>query len=162
MQVRSTGVRSNFSRGANSIFCLSFPCCWRCNANARSQNALPFLHHNENAPCYAGAWRGGAKGAQFPGPRINKGALNHCGGRHKSQQCHRYFLQYSAFASERSQVRTWGGQTCLLPRAPSNLVKPLLLRQQSQKSRFVGAAMLIFHSCVFSHCTVQNYEAYHY
>jgi len=25
------------------------------NANARSQNALPFLHHNENDPCYAGA-----------------------------------------------------------------------------------------------------------
>ena len=39
--------------GANSIFC--FPCGWRCNANARSRNALPFLHHNENAPWYAGA-----------------------------------------------------------------------------------------------------------
>jgi len=40
---------------ASSIFCLSSPCCWRYNANARSQNALPFLHHNEIAPCYAGA-----------------------------------------------------------------------------------------------------------
>jgi len=44
-----------FQRGANLIFCLSFPCWWRCNANARSQNAFPFLHHNKNAPCYAGA-----------------------------------------------------------------------------------------------------------
>jgi len=39
---------------------------------------------------------------------------------------------------------------------------PLLLRQQSQKSRFVSAAMLLFHSCFFSHSTIQNYEAYHY
>jgi len=53
-------------------------------------------------------------------------------------------------------------QTCFLPRAPSRLVTPLLLRQQSQKSRFVGAAMLLLDSCFFSHCTVQNYEAYHY
>jgi len=32
----------------------------------------------------------------------------------------------STFASERPQVRTWGRQTCFLPRAPSNLVTPLL------------------------------------
>jgi len=44
-----------FQGGANSIFCLSFPCCWRYSANARSQNALPFLHHNENDPCYTRA-----------------------------------------------------------------------------------------------------------
>jgi len=49
------GIRRNFSSGGNSIFCLSFPCCWRYNANSRSQNALSFLHHNENAPCYKGA-----------------------------------------------------------------------------------------------------------
>jgi len=55
----------------------------------------------------------GGKGAQFPGDRIAMGALNHCGGRRvivgapeKSQECHKYFLQYSAFGSERSQVRT--------------------------------------------------------
>jgi len=34
-----------FQRGATSIFCLSFSCCWRCNANGRSQNALHFLPH---------------------------------------------------------------------------------------------------------------------
>jgi len=35
-------------------------------------------------------------------------APNDCGGVEKSQQCHRYFLQYSTFASERPQARTWG------------------------------------------------------
>ena len=48
----TTGVRRNFSRGATSTFCLSFSGCWRRNANRRSQDALPFLHHKENAPCY--------------------------------------------------------------------------------------------------------------
>ena len=42
-----------------------------------------------------------------------------------AQQCHKYFPQYTAFASERPQVRTWGRQTCFLPRTPSNLVAPL-------------------------------------
>jgi len=40
-----------FQGVATSTFCLSFSCCWWCNANSRSHNALPFLHHNENAPC---------------------------------------------------------------------------------------------------------------
>jgi len=44
----------------------------------------------------------------------------------KSQQCHKYFLQHSTFTSERLQVRTWECQTCFLPRAPSNLVTPLV------------------------------------
>jgi len=44
------------------------------------------------------------------------------GGAEISQKCHKYFLQYSTFASESPQVRTWGRQTCFLPRAPSNLV----------------------------------------
>ena len=56
------------------------------------------------------------------------GAPNHCGGRQTSQQCHKYFLQFSTFASERPQVRTWGHQTCFLPRAPSNLVTSLTIR----------------------------------
>jgi len=29
-------------------------------------------------------------------------------GAEKSQQCRKYFLQYSRFTSERPQVRTWG------------------------------------------------------
>ena len=43
----------------------------------------------------------------------------------KSQQCHKYFLQYSKFASEKAQVRPWRRQTWFLPRTPSNLVAPL-------------------------------------
>ena len=53
------------------------------------------------------------------------GAPHHCGGAEKSQQFHKYFLQYSKFPSERHQVRTWERQTCLLSRAPSYLVTPL-------------------------------------
>jgi len=67
IQVRSMGVHRNFSRGGTSTFCSSFPCCWRCNANACSQNALPFLHHNEYVPLLR---RGVTRGAQFSGRRI--------------------------------------------------------------------------------------------
>jgi len=45
-------VRRNFSGGGKSTFRLSFSGCWPCNANGRSQNALPIQHHKENAPCY--------------------------------------------------------------------------------------------------------------
>jgi len=31
-------------------------------------------------------------------------------GAEKSQLCHKYFLQYSTFTSERRQVRTWGAK----------------------------------------------------
>ena len=41
-----------FQGRAKSTFCLFFLDCWRCNANGRSQNALPFQHHKENDPCY--------------------------------------------------------------------------------------------------------------
>ena len=43
----------------------------------------------------------------------------------KSQKCHMYISQYSKFAPERFQVRTWGRQTCFLPRVPFNFVTPL-------------------------------------
>ena len=39
-------------------------------------------------------------------------------GAKKSQQCHKYFLQYGIFASKKRQVRIWGRQTCFLPRTP--------------------------------------------
>jgi len=59
------GVRRNLSRGgATSTFCLSFSCCWRCNANAPSWNALPFLNHNDNAPCYGNSRKNRASLAQ--------------------------------------------------------------------------------------------------
>jgi len=94
--------------------------------------------------------QGGLLGAKGPGncpqpplnPALQGGtfprAPNHCGGAEslqgrrmteggaeKSQQCHKCFLQHSRFASERSQVRIWGCQTCFLPRALSKLVTPL-------------------------------------
>jgi len=53
-------------------------------------------------------------------------AANYYEGAEMSQQCHKYFLQYSTFASKRPQVQTLGHQTCFLPQAPSNLVAPLL------------------------------------
>jgi len=45
----------------------------------------------------------GVTGSQFAGCRIT------AGGAEKSQQCHKYFLQYSTFTFEKPQVRT---QTC--------------------------------------------------
>jgi len=43
------------------------------------------------------------------------------GGAEKTQQYHKHFL-----TSERPYVRTWERQMCFLPRAPSNLVTPLI------------------------------------
>ena len=52
------------------------------------------------------------------------------GSAEKSQQCHKYFLEYSTFASERPQFRTVGRQTCFLPLAPCNLVTPLAISRK--------------------------------
>jgi len=49
-------------------------------------------------------------------------------GTEKSQQCHNYFLQCSTIASERPQVRTWGGPNLLL--APG-AITPLDTRTHS-------------------------------
>jgi len=48
-------------------------------------------------------------------------------GTEKSQKFHKYFHQYSTFASERPHFQTRGRQACFLPRAPSNLVTPLAM-----------------------------------
>jgi len=47
-------------------------------------------------------------------------------GAEKLRQCYKHFLQCNTSASEKTQVRTWGRQTCSLPQAPSNLVMPLV------------------------------------
>ena len=89
-----------------------------------NQNSVTFAW-NSNATVPSGITRGGM-GEQFPGRRmIASGAEN-------SHQCHKYFPQYSIFASERPQFRTQGRQTCFLPQAPSSLVTPLTV----PKSRF--------------------------
>jgi len=78
-----------------------------------------------------GVTKGGQGGHDSPGAeslwgrRITAGRQMTAEGAEKSQQCHKYFLQCSTFASERPQFRTWGRQTCFLPRAPPNLVTPL-------------------------------------
>ena len=73
-----------------------------------------------------GQWGRNYLGAESLWGRWNTaGALNDYGGAKKSQQFHTYILQYSTFASGRPQVRKWGRQTCILPRALSNLVMPL-------------------------------------
>jgi len=65
--------------------------------------------------------------AQFPGRRITMGVRNDCGERQKSQQCHKYFLQYSTFASARPQVRTWGAKFCSCPGRHLTSLCPCLL-----------------------------------
>jgi len=42
-----------FPEGETLPFYLSFSGCWRYNADGGSQNALPFLHHQENSICYS-------------------------------------------------------------------------------------------------------------
>jgi len=66
---------------------------------------------------------GAGKGGQFPGRGITMGAPNDCEGRRKVPT--KSQVLSSTLASERSQVQTWGHQTCFLPRVPSNLVAPL-------------------------------------
>jgi len=67
----------------------------------------------------------GVQGDAIPRAPSQYGAPNHRMGAEKSQKCCKYLLQYSEYASERPQVRTWGCLTCFSPRAPSNLVTPL-------------------------------------
>ena len=50
----------------------------------------------------------GARGRTSPGAEsLWKHRIT--AGLRKAQKCHKYFLQYSTLASERPQVRTWGG-----------------------------------------------------
>ena len=82
-----------------------------------------------------------------------------CGGRQKSQQYHKYILQYSTFASERPHFRTWGCQTCFLPQVQSNLVTPLsaLIKNEHTAHMYRGiktlkhnmrtTLRLAYHSC---------------
>jgi len=71
----------------------------------------------------------GCKGSNSPGAESPWGRRMTAGGAEDIQQCHKYFLQYSQFASIRLQIQIWGSQSCFLPRAPSNLVTPLGIMQ---------------------------------
>ena len=70
-----------FQGWAKWTFCLSFSGCRRYNANGRSHNALPFLHHKENPPCYGNSPKNGLLWQQcFFSHRVNYITANssHC------------------------------------------------------------------------------------
>jgi len=75
----------------------------------------------------------GSKGGAILRVPSQYGAPNHSEGAEKSPKCHKYFLQYSEFASERAQVRICGRQICFLPRTPHNLVTPLCQPEWKQR-----------------------------
>jgi len=80
--------------------------------NGLDQDYQPFFCTDQ------GPNEGGQEGNNSPRAESLRGA-------EKSSKYHKYFLQFSIFASERSQVRTWVRQTYFLSRAPSNLVTSL-------------------------------------
>jgi len=73
--------------------------------------------------CVARGVTRGERGHNYPGASYYGGAESLREGRitaegaEKFQQCHKYFLQYTTFASEISQVRTWGPNLLLAPGA---------------------------------------------
>ena len=67
----------------------------------------------------------------YGGAESLRAAPNDCAGAKKCKHCHKYFLQYSTFASLRPQIRTWGRQICFFFRALSNLVTALYGRVSS-------------------------------
>jgi len=93
-------------------------------SNKNNGKPLPYsIKKTGNRSEYTNYGRGVTReawGAQFPGRRIIRGAP-------KSNNNVTSTIFNTAFASERAQVRTWKGQTCFLPRAPSNVVTPLII-----------------------------------
>jgi len=86
------------------------------------------------------------RGSQFPVWRITMATQNHCGGRRKVSTMVWSTFFSSIFAYERSQVRTCGRQTYLVPlsklltnllSAPSNLITPLILHQNLLSDNFL-------------------------
>jgi len=94
----------------------------------------------------------GAGGHNFSGAESLWGRRMTAEGTKRCQNCHKYFLQYSTFASETPQVRTWGRQTCFLPWAPSNLVTPLIPRNATVK---VARSLEIFSRTFFRFVSIE-------
>jgi len=59
-------------------------------------------------------------------------------GAEKSQQCHKYCLQYSTFPSWRRQIRTWGLQPYSCPRRHLTSLRPWLSSNQLMLESFVA------------------------
>ena len=82
---------------------------------------------------YQGRNERGARREQFPGRRATMGAPNGCGGRRKVPTMSQVLPSTPYICLQRPQARTWGRQTCFLPRAPSNLVMPLVVAENLLK-----------------------------
>ena len=91
---------------------------YRSLANQNSKKMRDYWLKNE-----AGTLRHCDQG-RSEGGTIPRGP-NYYGGPETSQQCHKYFVQYRSFASERPQAPTWGSQICFLARAQCTLVMPV-------------------------------------
>jgi len=88
----------------------------RCYLRSNAQNRHPFHHlpfwcSFAVYECMGQGRNEGGKGNSSPVVESPWGPEITAWGAERNQQCHKYFLQYSAFASERPQVRTWGRQT---------------------------------------------------
>jgi len=119
-QVKNGKIRFSQITALNWNFKLIWRQLSRCNGPTYAWNKSLWLKQSVSGI------RGVTRGSQFPGPQITAGGLRiTAAGAEKSQHYHKYFLQNSTFASKKHQVRTWGHQTCFLPRAPSKLVTPL-------------------------------------
>jgi len=77
-------------------------------------------HETDVPPCKHCRNEEGARWEPFPGRRIT------AEGAEKFRKCHKYFSAVNLPPKELS-FEHWGRQTCVLPRAPSNLVTPLLV-----------------------------------
>jgi len=86
----------------------------------------------------------GARGRNYPGAESLWGRRVMAGHQKITTMSH-VILQYSIFASRRPHVRKWERQTCILPRAPSNLVTPLsswrLVSLRNPSTRFYIAKL---------------------
>ena len=89
-----------FHWSAKSTFCLTISGCWRYNANGCSHNALPFLHHKENDPCYGNSPKNALRWQQrFFSHRIKgRDLVSYCNQQSLSRciACHRCLQQSHA------------------------------------------------------------------
>ena len=95
--------------------------------------AISFFSKRNKTSWHLYGRRGVTRGGTIPRAPNYYGAPNHYGERRITAGAPKspnniFFLQYSTFASQRPQIRTWGHQTCFLSRALSNLVTPLHAR----------------------------------
>jgi len=104
-------------------------------------------------PCAQGRNEGG-RGAQFPGANSLWGLCITAGGAENSQQCHKYFLQYSKFVFERTQVRPRGRQTYFCPGRHLTSLRPCMCSKLPlifRSGQFTSKSCLVFLQFYFFH-----------